>query len=177
MRVIILDLKIKSEVSIPLQILRALPLPLLQPSLWCFHHRRVLTTIVPPSTSKCEPIHHCRSVIIRNSLSRKTNKQQIHAEVARRMLFEYCTPKKKIYAIPKPFDIEGAGGFEEIDTPKAPLRKPKSKLIEIVCILMERETLVKLKHDPKDPSNRLSAWNATANSNCCQWAGVVCNNI
>ncbi|KAL2948070.1 hypothetical protein AAZX31_20G106100 [Glycine max] len=78
------------------------------------------------------------------------------AEVARRMLFEYCTPKKKIFAIPKPFDIEGA---------------------EIVCILMERETLVKLKHDPKDPSNRLSAWNATANSNCCQWAGVVCNNI
>ena len=65
MRVIILDLKIKSEVSIPLQILRALPSPLLQPSLWCFHHRRVLTTIVPPSTSKCEPIHHCRSVIIR----------------------------------------------------------------------------------------------------------------
>jgi len=45
------------------------------------------------------------------------------------MLFEYCTPKKKIFAIPKPFDIEGAGGFEEIDTPKAPLRKPKSKLI------------------------------------------------
>ncbi|KAG4910153.1 hypothetical protein JHK87_056269 [Glycine soja] len=169
-------------------ILRALPLPLLQPSLWCFHHRRVLTTIVPPSTSKCEPIHHCRSVIIRifgllfdlfciNPVLFLVVLIFEQAEVARRMLFEYCTPKKKIFAIPKPFDIEGAGGFEEIDTPKAPLRKPKSKLIEIVCILMERETLVKLKHDPKDPSNRLSAWNATANSNCCQWAGVVCNNI
>ncbi|KAG5010532.1 F-box protein [Glycine soja] len=51
------------------------------------------------------------------------------AEIARRMHFEYSTPKKKTFAIPKPFDIEGAGGFEEIDTPNAPLRKPKSKLI------------------------------------------------
>ena len=53
----------------------------------------------------------------------------LQAEVARRMHFEYSTPKKKNFAIPKPFDIEGAGGFEEIDTPNAPLRKPKSKLI------------------------------------------------
>ncbi|ESW24278.1 hypothetical protein PHAVU_004G116600, partial [Phaseolus vulgaris] len=48
---------------------------------------------------------------------------------------------------------------------------------EIKCIGSERETLLKLKHHLKDPSNRLSSWNATANSNCCQWDGVVCNNI
>ena len=53
----------------------------------------------------------------------------MQAEVARRMHFEYSTPKKKHYAIHKPFDIEDAGGFEEIDTPKAPSKKAKSKLI------------------------------------------------
>jgi len=46
-----------------------------------------------------------------------------------------------------------------------------------VCIGSERETLLKFKHHLKDPSNRLSSWNATANSNCCQWDGVVCNII
>ncbi|WVZ15025.1 hypothetical protein V8G54_012591, partial [Vigna mungo] len=48
---------------------------------------------------------------------------------------------------------------------------------ETVCIGSEREILVKLKHHLKDPSNRLSSWNATINSNCCQWAGVVCHTI
>jgi len=36
---------------------------------------------------------------------------------------------------------------------------------------------LKFKHHLKDPSNKLSSWNATANSNCCQWDGVLCNNI
>ncbi|KAL9324089.1 hypothetical protein ACSQ67_008946 [Phaseolus vulgaris] len=36
---------------------------------------------------------------------------------------------------------------------------------------------MKFKHHLKDPSNKLSSWNATANSNCCQWDGVLCNNI
>ncbi|XP_068502800.1 receptor-like protein EIX2 [Phaseolus vulgaris] len=48
---------------------------------------------------------------------------------------------------------------------------------ETVCIESERETLLKFKDHLKDPSNRLSSWNATANSNCCNWVGVVCNNI
>ncbi|TKY45191.1 LRR receptor serine/threonine-protein kinase ERL1 [Spatholobus suberectus] len=48
---------------------------------------------------------------------------------------------------------------------------------EIACIPNEREALLKLKHHLKDTSNRLSSWNATANSNCCEWAGVVCNNV
>ncbi|ESW24264.1 hypothetical protein PHAVU_004G115300 [Phaseolus vulgaris] len=48
---------------------------------------------------------------------------------------------------------------------------------DTVCIGSERETLLKFKHHLKDPSNRLSSWNATANSNCCQWDGVVCNII
>jgi len=48
---------------------------------------------------------------------------------------------------------------------------------ETLCIGSERETLLKLKHHLKDPSNRLSSWNATVNSNCCQWYGVICNTI
>ncbi|ESW24257.1 hypothetical protein PHAVU_004G114900, partial [Phaseolus vulgaris] len=39
------------------------------------------------------------------------------------------------------------------------------------------ETLLKLKHHLKDTSNRLSSWNATVDSNCCHWVGVLCNNI
>ncbi|KAL2334695.1 hypothetical protein Fmac_015908 [Flemingia macrophylla] len=46
-----------------------------------------------------------------------------------------------------------------------------------LCIPSERETLLKFKHHLTDPSNRLSSWNnASANSNCCHWAGVVCSN-
>ncbi|XP_027922956.1 receptor-like protein EIX2 [Vigna unguiculata] len=48
---------------------------------------------------------------------------------------------------------------------------------EIVCIGSERETLLKLKHNLTDPSNRLSSWNASVNPNCCHWNGVVCNNF
>ncbi|XP_027922965.1 receptor-like protein EIX1 [Vigna unguiculata] len=48
---------------------------------------------------------------------------------------------------------------------------------ETVCIGSERETLLKLKHDLTDPSNRLSSWNASVNPNCCEWDGVVCNNF
>ena len=48
---------------------------------------------------------------------------------------------------------------------------------ETVCIGSERETLLKLKHHLKDPSNKLFSWNATVNSNCCQWYGVICNTI
>ncbi|TKY59344.1 F-box protein [Spatholobus suberectus] len=50
-------------------------------------------------------------------------------EIARRMHFEYSTPKKKTFALRRLFDIEGAAsGFEEIEAPNAPLRKPKSRL-------------------------------------------------
>ncbi|XP_027357262.1 receptor-like protein EIX2 [Abrus precatorius] len=48
---------------------------------------------------------------------------------------------------------------------------------DVVCIPSEIETLVKLKDHLIDPSNRLSSWNATANTNCCEWLGVVCSNI
>ncbi|WVZ15030.1 hypothetical protein V8G54_012596 [Vigna mungo] len=48
---------------------------------------------------------------------------------------------------------------------------------ETVCIGNERETLLKLKHNLIDRSNRLSSWNASLNPNCCHWYGVVCNNI
>ncbi|TKY45189.1 inactive leucine-rich repeat receptor protein kinase [Spatholobus suberectus] len=48
---------------------------------------------------------------------------------------------------------------------------------EIACIPNEREALLKLKHHLKDPSNRLSSWSATTNSNCCHWAGVICNKV
>ncbi|KAK7411526.1 hypothetical protein VNO78_02960 [Psophocarpus tetragonolobus] len=45
-----------------------------------------------------------------------------------------------------------------------------------MCIPSEREALLKVKHHLINPSNRLSSWNASLNSNCCQWVGVVCNN-
>ncbi|WVZ15029.1 hypothetical protein V8G54_012595 [Vigna mungo] len=48
---------------------------------------------------------------------------------------------------------------------------------ETVCIPNERETLLKFKHHLNDSSNRLSSWNETVDSNCCNWVGVVCNNI
>ncbi|XP_027925463.1 receptor-like protein EIX2 [Vigna unguiculata] len=48
---------------------------------------------------------------------------------------------------------------------------------ETVCIESERETLLKLKHNLTDPSNRLSSWNTSVNPNCCEWDGVVCNNF
>ncbi|KAL2334693.1 hypothetical protein Fmac_015906 [Flemingia macrophylla] len=47
-----------------------------------------------------------------------------------------------------------------------------------LCIPSEREMLLKFKHHLSDPSNRLSSWNnASANSNCCHWLGVVCSNV
>ncbi|XP_027347737.1 F-box protein At1g61340-like [Abrus precatorius] len=50
-------------------------------------------------------------------------------EIARRLHFEYSTPKKKTFALRSPFGVEGAGGgFEEIEAPNAPLRKSKSRL-------------------------------------------------
>ncbi|XP_061362010.1 receptor-like protein EIX2 isoform X1 [Gastrolobium bilobum] len=47
---------------------------------------------------------------------------------------------------------------------------------EILCIPSERDALLRFKHHLKDPSNRLSSWNAS-NPNCCHWEGVVCNNV
>ncbi|CAJ1936326.1 unnamed protein product [Sphenostylis stenocarpa] len=49
--------------------------------------------------------------------------------IAKKTNFEYKTPKKKTFAIPRPFGLEGGSEFEEIEAPSAPLRKPKSKLI------------------------------------------------
>lgn len=49
----------------------------------------------------------------------------LQTEIARKTNFEYSTPKKRTFAIPVPF----GSGFEEIEAPNAPLRKPKSKLV------------------------------------------------
>lgn len=46
-------------------------------------------------------------------------------EIARRMHFEYSTPKKKIFGLRPPF---GSSGFESIEPPNAPLGKHKSRL-------------------------------------------------
>lgn len=52
----------------------------------------------------------------------------LQAEIAKRMHFEYSTPKKKTFAFLAPVDLGDASGFEEIETPKAPLRKSKARL-------------------------------------------------
>ncbi|RYR65777.1 hypothetical protein Ahy_A03g011696 isoform B [Arachis hypogaea] len=51
------------------------------------------------------------------------------AEVAKRFHFEYSTPKKKTFdSFHSSINFNDAKGFEEIVTPKAPLRKSKSRL-------------------------------------------------
>ncbi|ESR37397.1 hypothetical protein CICLE_v10029857mg [Citrus x clementina] len=44
------------------------------------------------------------------------------------------------------------------------------------CVDSEREALLKLKQDLKDPSSRLASWNIR-DEDCCAWDGVVCNNF
>ncbi|XP_062000723.1 receptor-like protein EIX1 [Rosa rugosa] len=44
------------------------------------------------------------------------------------------------------------------------------------CRESEKQALLIFKQDLTDPSNRLSTWVAEEDSNCCHWAGVVCDN-
>ncbi|KAK9928051.1 hypothetical protein M0R45_025205 [Rubus argutus] len=46
-----------------------------------------------------------------------------------------------------------------------------------LCHESEKQALVIFKQDLKDPSNKLSSWVAKEDSNCCNWAGVVCDNV
>ncbi|KAJ4701056.1 Leucine-rich repeat receptor protein kinase [Melia azedarach] len=43
------------------------------------------------------------------------------------------------------------------------------------CVESESKALLRFKGDLKDPSNRLSSW--IADTDCCKWAGIVCNNF
>ncbi|KAI8028780.1 Receptor-like protein EIX2 [Camellia lanceoleosa] len=43
-----------------------------------------------------------------------------------------------------------------------------------ICNETEKQALLKFKQHLKDHSNQLSSW---AGEDCCQWAGVVCNNL
>nr|GFC77786.1 leucine-rich repeat-containing protein [Tanacetum cinerariifolium] len=43
-----------------------------------------------------------------------------------------------------------------------------------MCVENERLALLQFKSDLIDGANRLSSWN-DANSDCCRWAGVVCD--
>ncbi|CAL8998225.1 unnamed protein product [Prunus brigantina] len=43
------------------------------------------------------------------------------------------------------------------------------------CKQNERQALLKFKHDLEDPFNQLSSW--AGEGDCCNWTGVVCNNL
>ncbi|CAK7336212.1 unnamed protein product [Dovyalis caffra] len=43
------------------------------------------------------------------------------------------------------------------------------------CCRIERDALLKFKHDLKDPSNRLASWDGVGD--CCTWRGVICDNV
>ncbi|RDY12736.1 F-box protein, partial [Mucuna pruriens] len=48
--------------------------------------------------------------------------------IAKKLHFEYRTPKKKTSAFLTPFDMEDVNEFQEIEAPNAPLKKSKSRL-------------------------------------------------
>ncbi|KAL7613842.1 hypothetical protein Lser_V15G09154 [Lactuca serriola] len=48
---------------------------------------------------------------------------------------------------------------------------------QILCIKKERLALLQFKNDLIDVANRLSSWSSAKNMDCCQWAGIVCDNI
>uniref|UniRef100_A0A6N2JVZ4 Leucine-rich repeat-containing N-terminal plant-type domain-containing protein n=1 Tax=Salix viminalis TaxID=40686 RepID=A0A6N2JVZ4_SALVM len=44
------------------------------------------------------------------------------------------------------------------------------------CSQIERDALLKFKHDLIDPSNLLASW-AVSGGDCCTWRGVICDNV
>ncbi|XP_004307769.1 PREDICTED: LRR receptor-like serine/threonine-protein kinase GSO1 [Fragaria vesca subsp. vesca] len=49
-------------------------------------------------------------------------------------------------------------------------------LVVPACRESEKQALLIFKQDLTDPSNRLSTWVSEEDSDCCRWAGVVCDN-
>lgn len=47
---------------------------------------------------------------------------------------------------------------------------------DVGCIETEKQALLRFKQGLEDGSNRLASWNRS-NGDCCQWAGVVCDNF
>ncbi|PQM38938.1 LRR receptor-like serine/threonine-protein kinase FLS2 [Prunus yedoensis var. nudiflora] len=45
------------------------------------------------------------------------------------------------------------------------------------CKEGEKQALLTFKQHLKDPANRLSSWVGEEDSNCCNWTGVVCDNL
>ncbi|KAL2334699.1 hypothetical protein Fmac_015912 [Flemingia macrophylla] len=109
-----------------------------------------------------EPSHGCLKIAFLMALEssqRKSRTRDMAKIVGRSALGRQAVAS----VCPDPLAL-GATSGTGVDTP--------------LCIPSERETLLKFKHHLRDPFNRLSSWNnASANSDCCHWLGVVCSNV
>ncbi|KAF5800292.1 putative polygalacturonase [Helianthus annuus] len=47
---------------------------------------------------------------------------------------------------------------------------------DVLCMDGERQALIRFKHDLIDEADRLASW-VGEKSDCCRWAGIVCDNI
>nr|XP_043639093.1 receptor-like protein EIX2 [Erigeron canadensis] len=51
------------------------------------------------------------------------------------------------------------------------------KIDDALCLDVERNALLDFKHGLIDEADRLASWISDQESDCCKWAGIVCDNV